>query len=115
MDTVWFLCPSMLTRAPLTARPSIRVVPLFGPFPDDTMDRTEVADITTPPTVTFRLLTEAVESTSSGELMVAGVGGSAPGTARLTTGQTSRPASITASTADAEQRWFRRSIRTSLR
>src|SRR5258706_5648407 len=77
MDTVWFLCPSMLTGAPLTARPSIRVVPLFGPCAEDTMDRTELADITTPPIVTFRLVTEAVESTSFDQLIVATEGGSA--------------------------------------
>jgi hypothetical protein len=169
----------MLTGVPLTARLSIMVMPLFGPWADDTMVRTEVAVITTPPTVTFKLVTDADESTSFDQLMVAeegvsavsidgtlavsceasraslapprdpvsdtvvvvavppdprlvactaralpvtdgelvfdDVGCSLPGTAKLTGGQTSRPTSIAASAADAEHRWFRRSISTSLR
>src|SRR5260370_38785980 len=77
MATVWFFFPVMLTGVPLTARLSIMVMPLFGPWADDTMVRTEVAVITTPPTVTFKLVTDADESTSLDQLMVAEEGVSA--------------------------------------
>src|SRR5258708_38409869 len=77
MATVWFFFPVMLTGVPLTARLSIMVMPPFGPWAADTMVRTEVAVITTPPTVTFKLVTDADESTSFDQLMVAEEGVSA--------------------------------------